>query len=363
MSEPLPPGQQPVDPRGAFQPPPPPPGAPRGMWPPPGPPPGWRPPTGGGGFARGIFLTLATTIFGLSLALNVYLLVFSGVFFSDRTTQNVIQKGDPKNRIAVIPLEGILLADAAEQFDGYMDRAGQDATVRAVVIAIDTPGGDITSSDRIHHRIRQFRREKPGVPVVVSMQSLATSGGYYAACAAEHIVAQRTTLTGNIGVLFQRFNMAGLAEKWGIEDSTLASSGADFKDAGSFLRPETAEERAYFQDLIDQAFGTFKSVVVEGRSQRLKGSIDAIANGKVYTAVDAERLGLIDSIGYLEDAVAHAATAAGLSDPAVVRYSAPPTLFDVLGMQSRAPTGLRIELDGRAVEGLLTPRLMYLWRP
>src|SRR3712207_6602256 len=116
------------------------------------------------------------------------------------------------------------------------------------------------------------------------MASLATSGGYYAACGADHVIAQPTTFTGNIGVLMPRYNFSKLMEKYGVEETTIVSSGARFKNAGSSFRPETPEEKQYMQELADSAFKQFKDVVTAGRSSKLKANLEDIANGKVFTA-------------------------------------------------------------------------------
>jgi protease-4 len=339
------------------------------------------PPNNGGGgrsFARGIFMTLATTIFGLSLAANVYLLLFSGLMAGAggaSARQAVLEEGDATQKIAVIPVNGIIMAEQAQQFDRFLSMAERDRNVKAVVIEVDSPGGSVTASDEIHHRITQFKlratNANRNVPVVISMQSLAASGGYYIACAADHVVAQPTTMTGNIGVLFPRYNVSKLADEWGVEETTLESTGAPFKNAGSMFQPEDPAELAYFQDIIDQAFGQFKDVVVKGRASKLKKPITEIANGKIYTARDALALGLIDQVGYASDAYDHAAKAAGLSKRQIVRYQNPPSLFDVLasgesnapGLQGKVgPGGVTVQLDWRTVQELTTPRLLYLWR-
>jgi protease-4 len=205
------------------------------------------------------------------------------------------------------------------------------------------------------------------------MGSLATSGGYYAACGADHVFAQPTTFTGNIGVLMPRYNFSKLMDKYGVEETTIVSSGAPFKNAGSSFRPESPEEKKYMQELADSAFTQFKDVVKAGRSSKLAGNLQDIANGKVYTAKRAKDLGLIDAVGYLEDAQAYAATTAGLSNPTVVRYQDPPSLMQIL-MSSKSNVGgalsggggespgVSITVDRNLLHELNTPRPLYLWR-
>lgn len=380
-----PPGQGPIDPRGAFNPPPPPPppGYRAGGMPPPGmPPPGMppmppmmppppmfmQPPPRERSFARAIFMTLATTIFGLSLAANVYLLLFSGLMAGGTSArQNTIVEGEATERVAVIPVNGVIMTEAAQQFERFMRMAEADQNVKGIVLEIDSPGGTVTASDEIHHRIMGFKKKRPGVPVVATMGSLAASGGYYIACAADYVFAQPTTMTGNIGVLFPRYNVSRLADKWGIEETTLESTGANFKNAGSMFQPENPEDVKYFQEIIDKSFVQFKNVVQNGRGNKLTKPLDEIANGKIYLGPDALALGLVDQIGYLEDAYGHAAQ--GLKKPQVVRYANPPSLLEALSTKSNigavtasARNGVNVQLDWQKLQELTTPRMLYLWR-
>ena len=394
-----PPGQGPIDPRGAFAPPPPPsnggfqppppphgmppmpphmgPGGPMMMMMPPPPPmyyPPPQPPRRGGGFARAIFVTMATVIFGASLTLNIYLLMLTGLAGSRGGSHatNVVT-GDLKQKIAHVPINGVIMDEAYERFDRMMKSVEADGDVKALVIEIDSPGGSVTASDEIHHRITKFKKDKPNVPVVVSMAGLAASGGYYVACPADYIFAQPTTLTGNIGVLMPQYNVHELFEKWGIKETTVESSGTPFKNAGSMFRAEKPEDRAYIQDIADKAFAQFKDVVAKGRQSKLKKPLAEIANGKIYMAADAAALGLVDKVGYLQDAFDHAASQAKLNNRTIVKYHDPPSFMDALmSGKSRLSTGGAgvgqsvqingVNIDAGDLHDLMTPRLMYLWR-
>ncbi|HEY7087567.1 MAG TPA: signal peptide peptidase SppA, partial [Tepidisphaeraceae bacterium] len=241
----------------------------------------------------------------------------------------------------------------------------------ALVLEIDSPGGSVTASDEIYARVMKFKETKH-VPVVVSMGGLAASGGYYIACAADKIVAERTTITGSIGVLMPRYDVSKLAERWGIEDNSLHSTGATFKTAGSWFKPETEAEHKYWLSLLDDAFGTFKNVVKNGRGSALKRPIEDIADGRAYTASEALQLGLVDQLGYPNDAYDVAATLATLSNKYVVRYEPLPSLFEAFGADSKLSpakaqqtvniNGINVNLQGQWLQELMTPRMMYLWR-
>jgi protease-4 len=328
-------------------------------------------------FARAIFTTLAMSIFGLSIALNIYLLFASALMSgSKHIKEEVLTEGTPTEEIAVVPVSGVIRGETYKDFDRLVTQAEKDSNVKALILDVDTPGGEVGASDEIYQRILKFKAEKAKAgltaPVVATMGSMATSGGYYVSCAADYIIAQPTTLTGNIGVIMPRYNVSKLCEKWGIEETTIASTGATFKNAGSMFQPEKAEDRAYIQNLIDQSFAQFKTVVTTGRGTNLKGTIDSIANGKVYSAGDAIKLGLIDKVGYLSDAVTKAAKLAGLTKEHVVRYETPPSLFDIFGSKSTLPAqgasgnltvnGVNVTLDPKLIQEFTTPRMMYLWR-
>jgi protease-4 len=348
------------------------------MYPPPMfmPPP---PPRRGGGFVRGILVTLATTIFGLSLTLNIYLLLAHGLFSGGGSARSTnLVDGDPMQKVAVLPIKGALMDNASERFERLMKQVEGDSNIKALVLEVDSPGGTVSASDEIYHRIGKFKSDHPSTPVVISMAGLAASGGYYVSCAGDHLFAQPSTLTGNIGVLFPMYNAARLAEKWGIEDATIESTGTPYKAAGSWLRPVSAEHRAYIQDLADKSFAQFKSVVKQGRTGKGKfdpKKLDDIANGKIYLADDAVALGLIDEKGYLQDACEYAANKANLTNPTVVRFRQQQGLLDALfddqskldGPSSSSSADGSVTINGVNVSAadlrdLLTPRMMYLWR-
>ena len=330
----------------------------------------------GKSFARTIFTTLATTIFGLSLALNVYLLMFSALMAGGETPakQGTILEGEPTQKVGVISVKGVIMANTFKRFDRLLTEAEKDANLKALVIDIDTPGGAVTASDQIYTRIGQFRQRMSDqgrtVPIVSTIGSLGTSGGYYVACATDYIFTERTGLTGNIGVLMPRFNLAKLAEKYGVEETTIASNGAPFKNAGSMFKPETPAETAYIQKIADDAFAEFKNVVKASRQAKLTVPLEEATDGRAFFAGDAVKMGLIDATGSSTDAFAYAAKQANLTKPHVVRYEEPPSLLGALSGEGEALGDTSISLDGKSVRvdaqsvvnELLTPRLMYLWR-
>ena len=330
---------------------------------------------GGGGLIGWSFLTaLATILFGLSLAANVVLLLLVLILGAVAgggadaaggvLTRTVVEGGDDK--IAVVPVEGIIEPIMAGQVIAAIEKAAEDDAVVAVVLSIDSPGGGVTPSDEIHHAVERLKADT-GKPVVALLNSLAASGGYYAACGAQEIIAQPTTLTGSIGVLLSRWDLTGFGEKYGIADGSIVSTGSDFKTAGDFFTELEPDQRAYLVAVIDDSFDSFKRVVLAARKSEMDANevtIDEVANGKIFSTRQALALGLIDAQGYAKDAHAAAARLAGVTNPTVIRYDRPPTALEALGVDGGAAgtPAAGLALDAATLDALMTPRLQYLWK-
>lgn len=236
-------------------------------------------------------------------------------------------------------------------------RAEEDKDVRALVVRINSPGGTITASDIVYREIRGFR-ERTRVPVMAAIMDVGASGGYYAALAADKIVALPTAVTGSIGVLMVTVDAHGLLEKVGITAVPIKSG--PYKDAGSPFRPLTGEERAIFQSVVDEMQGRFVRLIAETRGLP-ESRVRAAADGRIYTADQALALGLIDRVGYLEDALAMAREAAGLTEARVVMYHRPREYRS--NFYSAAPsTGEGFAQIARII-GAGGPRFLYLWWP
>ena len=249
-----------------------------------------------------------------------------------------------------------LLARVREE----LDKAGADPAVRAIVLRINSPGGTITASDVLYHEISTFKARRK-IPVVAALMDVGASGGYYVALAADQIVAHPTTITGSIGVLMLTVNASGLLEKIGVSASYVKSGG--LKDMGSPFRTLTPEERALFQELIDRFYGRFVDLVAKERRID-EARVRAFADGRVYTAGEAQSLGLIDRIGYLEDAVALAREAAGVKEARVVAYHRPrqyrATIYSSAEPAAPVAASGVGDLARLVVSG---PKFLYLWWP
>jgi protease-4 len=243
------------------------------------------------------------------------------------------------------------LADALRQ-------AEEDPAVRAVVLEVNSPGGGTTASDEMHQSILDFR-ESSGKPVVVSMQDTAASGGYYISTAADRIVANETTLTGSLGVIFQLNNFTELAEKYGYQREIIKSG--EFKDIANSFRELSPEDREILQSIVNESYDEFVSVIVEGRNLP-EERVREIADGRVYSGLQAREIGLVDSFGGVDEAAEISQDLAGVDEATVVRYVQPETFTDAL-LASFAPDKPDALQIAEEVGMTLEPKPYYLYLP
>jgi len=262
------------------------------------------------------------------------------------------------------PREGLLRTrpSVLEEVAAQLKLARKDKSIKALLLKVDSPGGTTTASDILYHELETYRAET-GVKVVTIMMGLAASGGYYVALPSDHIAAHPTTVTGSVGVIFLQPRVAGLLEKIGV-GVDVSKSGAQ-KDMGSPFRQPTPEETRLIDAMVQAQAKRFLELVQKHR--KLDPAAQTIAaSARVFTAEEAKDLGLIDSVGYMDDAVAKAASLAGLpQDARVVSYRRKPGT-DVTWYQASAEAGeQRPALVHLGLESLLPPQsgLYYLWTP
>ncbi len=273
------------------------------------------------------------------LGLAVLLPVLSGCFVikvnlspEAQPLEEQVISSDGKDKIVLMDISGVITSEQGSSLFGsgkqpgtvaamreQLDRAREDKNVRAVVIRINSPGGGVTASDMLYHEIKKFRGET-GVKVIAHLTDTGASGGYYAALAADRITAQPTTVTGSIGVIMLRVDATGLMEKIGVHALEIASGPE--KAMGSPFRTMSDEERKIFQDMIDSLYGRFVSVVADERKMDPE-KVRKLADGRVYTSAEAKESGLIDGIGYLDDAFSEAKTLANIGQATIVTYVKP----------------------------------------
>ena len=347
----------PVPPESAPPPPlsPPPVPPPPSFTPPPviAPPASTPPPKRGRGWM--VFALILLVLLGFSFLLNLGTLASNVMHgrpatYSARTSgpkldEMVREDNGASDKIAVIDVDGVITSQAADQ-SGYnmvdiiraqLARAQKDAEVKAVILKVNSPGGEVLASDEINRAIVEFE-DQTTKPVVASMGSLAASGGYYVSAPCRWIVANELTLTGSIGVIMSTWNYRGLMDKVGLVPMTFKSG--KFKDMLSGTRePDqiSPEERQMVQALIDETYGRFKRVVQSGRDRAdranrqnkgketdkgrtLADNWEDFADGRVLSGTEAHKLGFVDELGNFQDAVRRTKTLARLTSVNLIEY-------------------------------------------
>ncbi len=328
----------------------------------------------GGMFGRyGKFLWIALVV---SIVANVGQRVAYQDYFapSEKINERFLSGSKrASDKIAVIRVEGAIL-DGEGFVKRQIDTVRDDESVKAVVLRIDSPGGTVTASDYLYHYVTEMTADRE-IPLVVSMGSLCASGGYYVAMAVgdqdDAILAEPTSWTGSIGVIIPHFDVSELLARWDIKDDSIASG--PLKQLGSptqMLSPEQrAREREILQTLVNETFERFKEIVRAGRPA-LRDNADqlaAVSTGQIFTADQALENGLVDRIGFLDDAVGRAAELAGLDqdDVRVVKYTrhVPGIMEALTGTEARVGSWGRFDVK-RLME-LTAPRAYYLstWLP
>ncbi|MEI8289900.1 MAG: signal peptide peptidase SppA [Verrucomicrobiota bacterium] len=304
----------------------------------------------------------------------------------------VLENNKSQNKIAVIAVDGIISShefngsgnNLVELIKAQLDRAANDKHVKAVVLKVDSPGGEVLASDEIYNAIRAFETDDQdehgktatkGKPVICSMGSLAASGGYYISSGCRWIVANELTITGSIGVIMHGWNYRGLMDKVGVAPMTYKSG--KFKDMLSGDRAPgeiPAEERAMVQGLIDETYGKFKDVVADGRSaahdsnkksgKALADNWENFADGRVLSGKQALELGLVDELGNFDDAVDRALKIAKIDSANLVEYRERYDLANFLSLFGQSGQAHDIKLNlGLEVPKLRAGLMYFLYQP
>jgi protease-4 len=242
--------------------------------------------------------------------------------------------------------------------------AEEDDAIKAVVLKINSPGGSVTASDVLYHELKAYK-EKTGVKMVAVFMGLAASGGYYIALPADRIVAHPTSITGSVGVVFLQPKVTGLMKKIGV-DVDVSKSG-DQKDIGSPFRPSTADERRLLQALTERLGERFVDLLVKHR-RITPEALAEIRTARIFLADESLQLGLVDGIGYLDDAIQTAKELAGLPDDArvvVYRRDEFPndTVYNVAGTTAGTAQPELIHIDLPGSVGALKTGFYYIWPP
>ena len=355
------PQRPPVNTEGVFNPPPPPPAY------------QYQPPRRE---SRGMFWLIGKLFGAISVALLLIAIGYYGALFSvlsggGKVSTELYRAGEGMDKIAIIPVEGLIEADTASFVHDAVETALADEAVKAVVLWVDSGGGFVGPSEQIQHSIKRLKDR--GLPVVAAYGSVAASGGYYVSCNTDYIFAQPVCVTGSIGVIAQLMTFEDLlTEKLGINPLVVTATSSPDKDtANQVLRSWTDADRNELEHTLDAMHARFRQVVETGRVREGVMTADqfaAVTTGKAYMAEEAVENKLIDEIGYLSDAIDKARDMARITaeQPPVVRYGVPQGVLSALGMAAK-PNDPITELDGKKLRKLMielgTPEAMFLYAP
>lgn len=322
-------------------------------------------------------LIVSLFLLGLSVVVNLVFLGGSSTSMSvsardvDDFEEAVVEPAKERghaDKILLVHLRGVISSfepgsfgeTAVDDIKVQLRQAAEDDDIKAVVLHIDSPGGEVTASDMIYNAVRKFRDEKKK-PVVICMGSLAASGGYYVACGGSHLIASDTTFTGSIGVIMQSFKYKTLFDKVGLEFITFKSG--KLKDMLSGSRDITDEEREYVQKLVMQTYDKFVGIVAKERKLPVDDLKNGIADGRIVSGKDALDAKLVDQIGEIEDAYAKAAALSGAKNARIVRYVSPLGFGRFLRLLGKSEPTNKVSLDLHSALPRLEPGRAYYLPP
>jgi len=292
---------------------------------------------------------------------------------SQQPLEEHVLSGSGSDRIVLVDVSGeitsqpsgnafgiVVRESTLSKVEGALDMAAEDDRVRALVLRINSPGGSVTASDILYNEIRSFR-QSTRVPVVADIHDVGASGAYYAALAADEIVAHPTSVVGSIGVLLQSVSVSGLMKKIGVSNQTI-TTGA-MKDAGAPLDEMSSEERAMLQSVVDDMYDRFVQLVRENRKNLTDEMDQQMRDGRIFSAQQALAGGLVDRIEYLDETIERLKRKLALTEASVVIYRQPDE--PVRGLYSQAgPSPMQVNLlnmgDSLAPS---TPQFLYRWLP
>lgn len=284
--------------------------------------------------------------------------------------------GRGKDKILIIDISGIISDEKKAGFPGLTEEldmvsrvkeeltlAKMDKQVKAILLRINSPGGKATASDMMYYEIMRFKEETKK-KVIACIMDIGASGGYYVAASADKIIAHPTTVTGSIGVIMINLSIEGLLQKVGIADASVKTG--EHKDMGSPLKKMTEEDRRIFSEILNAMYERFLCVIEENREGISMEKIRELADGRIYSAQQALENGLIDQIGYLDDAVSIAKKETNLTEARVILYHRPGSYKNNIYSQLTGASAGNINLFNIDIKTFIhsgAPSFMYIWMP
>ncbi len=332
---------------------------------------------------------------GVSLLMNVILGGSKVAKMAGHSSKNrganqleevILEDNDSKEKVVVIDLAGVIGGEAGpggegslvDQIHDQLDHAAEDDQVKAVVLRVDSPGGEVLASDEIYKLLVDFQKSTE-IPVITSMGSVAASGGYYISAASRWIVANELTITGSIGVIFHTYNYRGLMDKIGVRPNVIKSGKLkDMLSPDKRLEDELPEEQAILKDMINDSFTRFKAVIREGRGaaaaknvedevtegRKLAAGWEDFADGRILSGKSALELGLVDELGNFDTALDRAKSLAGIEEAKVVTYQTPFGMASLLRLFGKTDAhAVKLDIGGLELMPRIAPGRLYFMSP
>lgn len=320
---------------------------------------------------------IAATVLLLGISFNLVGTFFSGqmedstkMFSADQTPEErIVENGSSANRIARINVEGPIVSSptsGSNPFNsgGYqhelmmkkLEAIKEDSSVKGVLLYVNSPGGGVYESAQIHEQLKEIK--EAGKTIYVSMGGTAASGGYYISAPADRIFASKETLTGSLGVIIQSINYQELANEYGVKWNTFTSG--EFKDIMSPTKPMSDAERDIIQELVNESYQQFVNIIVDGRGMS-ESEVRELADGRIYSGSQAIENGLVDEIGFTDDALKSLKDAVG-GNPEVFEYqSSVGDLFANLPFVKSFMPNNEVQLVEELIQKRQGPTLMYMY--
>ncbi len=317
------------------------------------------------------FGCLSAIIVFIFIPLALFGLIIAGASNANNRKEAIIT-GSGDKKIAVLNIDGIILENepvggltftedvtSARRVRKILNEIKEDPQVKAVLLRVNSPGGSAVASEDILRELKSFK-SKSAIPIVAYFSDVAASGGYYVSMAADSIVANPSTITGSIGVIISYLNFADLAQRYGVRNIVYKSG--QYKDIISEFREPSDEEKQIMQSVVGEAHVVFVKAVSEGRKLSLPKTQE-LANGRIYSALQAKEAGLVDNVGGFDDAIDVTKKLANLKEALVVEYGQP-TFFELLlgSLFGKFNISILPQIDSYLATkpGI---RLMYLYTP
>lgn len=324
----------------------------------------------GGMFKNSSCLAMFGCFAAICVGLGLVLVISAAMFGANPQPKNKLREiwisGKGKNKIAVVQVNGAIMEGArssatmtaASDIVAQLKHIQRDKSVKGVLVLANSPGGGVTASDKIYRALKQLTDSKK--PVVVLMGDVCASGCVYMSAYASKIMAHPTTVTGSIGVIISTLNFAKMLDKIGVEGVTITSK--ENKALLSPYKPVNPKHKAILKTIVDEMFARFVDILSKGRKIK-KDKLMKVADGRVFTGAAAKKLGLVDSLGYKDDALAALKKLAGVSKVKLVKFRRPMGFADIFLGYAQLPQEIKSQrsMNMEKLLSLKGPRVYYMW--